>query len=107
MEEQDDDGCSHLGAIRTASPRTPEGCGECLAQGSRWVHLRLCLTCGNVGCCDSSPNQHASKHAATCAHPLVQSFQPGEDWAWCYADELYLSPELVSEALRESGASTV
>jgi uncharacterized UBP type Zn finger protein len=59
--------------------------------GGEWVHLRLCLTCGRVGCCDSSPNRHASKHAAAHDHPLVSSFEPGEDWSWCYVDELTLA----------------
>ena len=68
-------------------PRTPEGCEECLAIGQGWVHLRLCLTCGHVGCCDSSPGKHATKHYRTVGHPVVQSFEPGEDWVWCYADE--------------------
>jgi hypothetical protein len=65
------------------------GCVECLATGSRWVHLRRCMTCGHIGCCDSSPNKHASKHALVDTdHPIVQSFEPGEDWLWCYVDEV-------------------
>jgi uncharacterized UBP type Zn finger protein len=80
--------CSHLDQIRDVKPRTPEGCEDCLAIGSRWVHLRLCLTCGKVGCCDSSPNRHASKHAMASHHPIVRSFEPGENWRWCYVDEL-------------------
>jgi len=68
------------------APRTPEGCEECLRLGTTWVHLRLCLTCGHVGCCDSSPLRHA--HAVTIGHPIVQSFEPGEDW--CYVDEAYV-----------------
>jgi uncharacterized UBP type Zn finger protein len=82
--------CSHLAAIRSVAPRTPEGCEECLRIGSRWVHLRLCLTCGHVGCCDSSPNRHASRHAREVEHPIVRSFQPGEDWRWCYVDETFV-----------------
>jgi uncharacterized UBP type Zn finger protein len=78
--------------ITTFEPNTPEGCEECLKTGGRWVHLRLCLTCGHVGCCDSSPNKHASKHAAAVEHPLVQSFQKGEDWIWCYVDEVAMQP---------------
>ena len=77
----------HLDAIHDVQPNTPAGCEECLAMGSRWVHLRLCLTCGHVGCCDSSPNKHASAHAATIGHPIVRSLEPGEDWRWCYVDE--------------------
>ncbi|THJ74908.1 UBP-type zinc finger domain-containing protein [Candidatus Frankia alpina] len=80
----------HLSAIRDVEPVTPEGCGECLRSGGRWVHLRLCLTCGNVGCCDSSPSRHASAHAAGHGHPIVRSFEPGEDWRWCYVDEAYV-----------------
>jgi uncharacterized UBP type Zn finger protein len=68
-------------------PRTPEGCEECLRTGSPWVHLRLCLTCGHVGCCDSSPNRHARRHAGVDGHPIVRSMEPGEDWRWCYVDE--------------------
>jgi hypothetical protein len=79
--------CSHLDSVQTVSARTPDGCEECLAMDSRWVHLRLCLTCGHVGCCDSSPNRHASKHAGAEAHPIVRSFEPGEEWRWCYVDE--------------------
>jgi len=84
--------CTHLDMIKTFDANTPEGCEECLQSGSRWVHLRLCLTCGHVGCCDSSPNKHASKHAAEDHHPLVQSFEKGEDWIWCYVDEVAMQP---------------
>ena len=65
-------------------------CGDCLAEGTRWVHLRLCTTCGHVGCCDSSPRRHATAHFTSSAHPVVQSFEPGEDWLWCYADDTML-----------------
>jgi uncharacterized UBP type Zn finger protein len=82
--------CTHLDQIHDVMPNTPEGCEECLANGDTWVHLRLCLTCGHVGCCDSSKNKHASKHAHTTGHPIVQSFQPGEDWRWCYVDLTYV-----------------
>ena len=82
--------CPHVTAIRRVVPRTPQGCEECLKIGSAWVHLRLCLTCGRVGCCDSSPNRHARRHAYTDAHPIVQSFQPGEDWRWCFFDETFV-----------------
>ena len=83
--------CTHLDQInKDVTPRA-NGCEECLAMGSLWVHLRLCLTCGHVGCCDSSPNRHATKHFHATTHPIVRSFQPGEDWAWCYADEVFLS----------------
>lgn len=80
--------CAHLGAVRSVFPRTPRGCEECLASGDRWVHLRICMTCGHVGCCDSSPNKHATKHFHASGHPIVQSFEPGEDWRWCYVDEV-------------------
>ena len=79
--------CTHLDQVTEVTPRTPLGCEECLAMGGRWVHLRLCLTCGNVGCCDSSPNRHATKHFQTVGHPIVRSFEPGESWVWCYADQ--------------------
>ncbi|GAA2779180.1 UBP-type zinc finger domain-containing protein [Kitasatospora aburaviensis] len=69
------------------APRTPQGCEACLRTGTPWLHLRLCLTCGNVGCCDSSPMRHARGHAATHGHPIVRSFEPGEDWRWCFAHE--------------------
>jgi hypothetical protein len=79
--------CSHLDQIQAVTPSDTAGCSDCLAIGAHWVHLRLCLTCGHVGCCDSSPHRHASKHAAADEHPIVLSFEPGEDWCWCYFDE--------------------
>jgi uncharacterized UBP type Zn finger protein len=88
-------GDPHVSQIREVVPRTPQGCEECLQIGSRWVHLRLCMTCGHVGCCDSSPNRHARSHAAAAAHPIVQSFEPGEDWLWCYVDEAFVVPPAV------------
>ena len=81
--------CVHVAEIQPVSPRTA-GCEECLRSGDRWVQLRLCLSCGHVGCCDSSPNRHATKHAAATTHPIVQSFERGEDWRWCYVDETYV-----------------
>ena len=81
-------GCPHIAQSHDASPKTPNGCEECLANGSRWVHLRLCLTCGHVGCCDSSPNKHATKHFHRIKHPVIRSFEPGENWRWCYVDEV-------------------
>jgi uncharacterized UBP type Zn finger protein len=83
--------CSHLDQIRDVSP-SGDGCEECLAIGGWWVHLRLCLTCGRVGCCDSSPNRHASRHARAAAHPIVRSLEPDQDWAWCFIDEVVLEP---------------
>jgi hypothetical protein len=86
--------CSHLDEILDPPPRA-EGCEECLAIGSQWLHLRRCMTCGHIGCCDSSPNKHASQHARTDGHPIVQSFEPHEDWLWCYVDEVgFEIPEL-------------
>lgn len=84
--------CTHLDQVRDVSPRTPEGCEECLRMGASWVHLRLCLECGHVGCCDSSPNRHATKHFHQTQHPIVRSFEPGEDWGWCYPDEVMFEP---------------
>lgn len=84
--------CTHLDEIRDVEPRTPAGCEECLATGAWWVHLRLCMTCGHVGCCDSSPNKHATKHYHQSHHPVVRSFEPGEDWAYCYADDAFIEP---------------
>jgi hypothetical protein len=80
----------HLDLIRPVVPQTPEGCEDCLALGTPWVHLRLCLTCGHVGCCDSSPMRHARAHAHVDSHPIVQSFQPGESWRWCFVDEAFV-----------------
>ena len=80
--------CSHLNQIRDVRPHTPNGCEECLATGGRWVHLRLCLSCGHVGCCDSSPNRHARKHAKASGHAIVKSFEPGEDWRYCFVDDV-------------------
>lgn len=82
--------CTHLAQIHDVQPRTPNGCEECLQTGDSWVHLRECLVCGHVGCCDSSKNKHATAHFHTTAHPIVQSFQPGEDWRWCYVDETFV-----------------
>jgi hypothetical protein len=79
----------HLAYVRPVVPQTPEGCAECIQLGSGWVHLRLCLTCGHVGCCDSSPMRHARMHAHHMAHPIVRSFEPGESWLWCYVHEAY------------------
>jgi uncharacterized UBP type Zn finger protein len=81
--------CSHLDTAGNPRPQSTQGCQGCLALGrTDWVHLRLCLTCGRVGCCDSSPLRHASAHFAATGHPVMRSFQPGETWRWCYVDEL-------------------
>jgi uncharacterized UBP type Zn finger protein len=79
--------CAHVTKAKDPPARTPEGCEECLASGDSWVHLRLCRTCGHVGCCDSSKNRHATKHFHATRHPVMRSFQPGESWSWCYVDE--------------------
>jgi len=81
------DKCAHLDEIQDVTP-SAAGCEDCLRGGGHWLHLRLCLTCGHVGCCDSSPNKHATKHYHATKHPLIRSFEPGEEWVWCYADEL-------------------
>ena len=83
--------CTHESFIHDVRP-SADGCEECLRIGSWWVHLRMCMTCGKVGCCDSSPNRHASKHARAADHPIVRSLEPGEDWMWCFVDEVVLEP---------------
>jgi len=79
--------CEHLNDAKPHRSNS-KGCEECLKMGARWVHLRECLTCGHVGCCDDSPNTHATKHFHATKHPVIQSAQPGEDWRWCYIDEV-------------------
>jgi uncharacterized UBP type Zn finger protein len=81
--------CTHLSEIRDVKP-SGSGCKECLETGDTWVHLRLCLECGHVGCCDSSKNKHATRHFQATHHPVMQSFERGEDWRWCYVDEMYV-----------------
>lgn len=83
--------CDHIeNADRNMNARTPDGCEECLKTGDSWVHLRLCLECGHVGCCDSSKNKHATKHFHQTGHPVIKSYEPGEKWEYCYVDELFL-----------------
>ena len=85
--------CEHLeqaAARRSGVVPSSEGCTECLELGDDWVHLRLCLTCGHVACCDSSKNKRATRHFHATQHPIIQSFEPGEDWRWCFVDELLL-----------------
>jgi hypothetical protein len=80
--------CDHLDLVRDVTP-SANGCEDCLRTGDWWRHLRICMTCGHVGCCDSSPNRHAPAHWKSHSdHPLVRSFEPGEDWWWCYADDV-------------------
>lgn len=83
--------CRHIFDVNTEiEPNTPNGCEECLQIGDVWVHLRLCLSCGHVGCCDNSKNKHATKHYHKTAHPVLRSLEPGEDWKWCYEDKLFI-----------------
>jgi len=84
--------CAHLTTATDPSDGPAQACVDCLREGTQWVHLRACLACGNVGCCDNSPRRHATAHWHMTAHPLIRSAQPGEDWAWCYPDSLFLMP---------------
>jgi hypothetical protein len=93
LEFVNQDACSHQSQMTAGgvSPSTLDGCEDCLklqaaGEDAYWVHLRICMTCGHVGCCNSSPNQHASKHWIHSHHPIIRSFEPGEEWGWCYAD---------------------
>ena len=80
--------CTHLDQITVFDlPESVAGCEECLKAGDVWLHLRICLECGKVGCCDDSPNKHATAHAHESSHPLIRSLEPGEDWVWCYEDQ--------------------
>ena len=78
--------CTHLDQVADVTPSSP-GCEDCIPLGDRWVHLRVCMSCGHVGCCDSSKNRHATARFRASAHPLIQSYEPGEDWWWCFVDE--------------------
>jgi uncharacterized UBP type Zn finger protein len=93
--------CSHLDevAVRELPPEVA-GCEDCLASGGKWLHLRICLTCGHVGCCDDSPNRHATAHHHASSHPLIRSLEPGEEWSWCYVDDVALLVEGVSGETR-------
>jgi uncharacterized UBP type Zn finger protein len=81
--------CEHFGRIAEVTP-SAQGCEDCLKTGDAWVHLRLCKTCGHVGCCDSSPNRHATKHYHATRHPVIKSFERGEEWGYCYVDDLFV-----------------
>ncbi|HSK92349.1 MAG TPA: UBP-type zinc finger domain-containing protein [Euzebyales bacterium] len=83
--------CTHLDTIQHVRP-SAQGCEDCLRAGDTWVHLRICLACGYVGCCDDSPNTHARDHFHGDGHPVIQTFEPHENWLWCYADELLMQP---------------
>ena len=81
--------CTHLGEVVVRElPSEVGGCEDCLRQGGKWLHLRICLTCGHVGCCDDSPNRHATAHHHATSHSIIRSLEPGEDWSWCYVDEV-------------------
>jgi uncharacterized UBP type Zn finger protein len=83
--------CTHLDQVRiTELPESVAGCEDCLASGDPWLHLRICLECGKVGCCDDSPNRHARAHAHESEHPLIHSLEPGERWSWCFSDDVAL-----------------
>jgi uncharacterized UBP type Zn finger protein len=80
--------CTHLDQVTvTELPDSVEGCEDCLREGGVWLHLRICLSCGHVGCCDNSPGRHATAHYHSSSHPLIRSIEPGEEWSWCYEDE--------------------
>lgn len=82
-------GCTHVDQVRDVTP-SADGCEDCLRIGDAWFHLRMCLVCGYVGCCDTSKNKHATKHFRAVGHPIMRSMQPGEDWAWCFVDQVFL-----------------
>lgn len=83
--------CSHMDQVQNVIP-SADGCEECLQLGDDWVYLRLCMICGHVGCCDNSKNKHATKHYHSTDHPLIKSFEPGENWIWCYPDQELFTP---------------
>jgi hypothetical protein len=88
--------CSHLDQIGVHElPPEVDGCEDCLSSGGAWLHLRICLTCGHVGCCDSSPNRHSTAHQHATEHPIIHSLEPGEDWSWCYLDDVaFVTPDV-------------
>jgi hypothetical protein len=93
--------CSHLDQVAVHElPPSVEGCEDCLRDGGVWLHLRICLTCGHVACCDDSPNRHATAHHHATSHPIIRSLEPGEDWSWCYFDETGLLLEGVTGTTR-------
>jgi len=90
--------CGHLDQVAVRElPEAVDGCEDCLRIGSKWLHLRICLTCGHVGCCDNSPNRHATAHFHASGHPIIRSLEPGEDWSWCYIDEVALGIPIAGE----------
>jgi uncharacterized UBP type Zn finger protein len=93
--------CTHLGTVQiTELPAASDGCEDCLRLGGVWLHLRICLQCGHVGCCDDSPGRHASVHAATTSHPLIRSLEPGELWCWCFVDQMAMIVPQISGSTR-------
>jgi K+:H+ antiporter len=92
VDELSDADCPHFATIKHHVKPHTNGCEECLKMGDTWVHLRLCMHCGHVGCCDDSKNRHARKHWHAAQHPIVRSLEPGEDWGWCFADEVAFEP---------------
>jgi uncharacterized UBP type Zn finger protein len=90
--------CTHQDRVAvTDLPESVDGCEDCLAAGTKWLHLRICLTCGHVGCCDSSPERHATAHANATGHPIIRSIEPGETWSWCFLDQVGLHVDLEGE----------
>lgn len=87
--------CDHLQQVDQNIQGNTKGCEECEKIGAGWVQLRLCLTCGHVGCCDSSPNKHATKHFHQIKHPMIKSYEPGDDWKWCYVDEMMINKKII------------
>ena len=93
--------CTHIDHVLiTELPESVAGCEDCLAMGGEWLHLRICLECGHVGCCDDSPNRHATKHGRASGHPIIRSLEPGEDWCWCFVDELAMRIPFVRGSTR-------
>jgi uncharacterized UBP type Zn finger protein len=84
--------CTHMDQVDWNVQPSAQGCEECLQLGDKWIHLRECLSCGHIGCCDSSRNKHATRHFKQTHHPIIKSFEPGENWLWCYEDELMMEP---------------
>jgi monovalent cation:H+ antiporter-2, CPA2 family len=92
VTKEEEASCPHVGKIDRHIKPNSDGCEECLVMGDTWVHLRLCMRCGHVGCCDDSKNKHATKHFHHTKHPIVRSLEPGERWGWCFVDEVALDP---------------
>lgn len=92
--------CEHARLIGDVMPSTADACEDCLASGGSWVHLRICLVCGHVGCCDESPNRHARRHFHGTGHPVIQSYEIGENWRYCFIDDTDLPP---GDVLRPAG----